>query len=220
MRQAILIVMLAAAPVAAETKVFQAKHRPSASLAGVLGNIQGILINHNREFNTVALNGSPENIKVAEALLEKYDTPRRQAEFLLRVIEAGSGVGADKPGPNDAVELVPAELKSMLKYNRYTLLDSAVLRGMEAEDLRLALANNLNGKLRFNVRESALEMSVDMEGPPGNIKNNNGLDVTHWPRVLSTTATAKSGETVVLGASKMRGGNNALIVLVTAKLLP
>jgi len=217
MRQAILIVMLAAAPVAAETKIFQAKHRPADGLARILGNMSSMSINSSREFNTIGLNGSPESIKVAEALLEKYDTPRRQAEFLLRVIEAGAGV--DKAA-SDAVELVPAELKSMLKYNRYTLLDSAVLRGMEAEDLRLALGNNLNGKLRFNVRESAIEMSVDITGPPTNIKNQGGNDTTHWPNILATTATAKSGETVVLGASKMRGGNNALIVLVTAKLLP
>ncbi len=219
MRQAILIVILAAAPVAAETKIYQAKHRPAESLGRVLGNMGGFFgVSPSREFNTIALNGSPENIKVAEAILEKYDTPRRQAEFLLRVIEAGAGVGADK-GATDAAELVPAELKSMLKYNRYTLLDSAVLRGMEAEDLRLALLN-LNGRVRFNVRESALEMTVEITGPPTNIKNSSGNDTTHWPSVLSTTATAKSGETVVLGASKMRGGNNALIVLVTAKLLP
>ena len=215
MRQVILIVMLAAAPVAAETKIFQAKHRPAPSLSGVLNNMQ-LSVSPSREFNTITLNGTAENIKVAEAILEKYDTPRQQAEFLLRVIEAGAS--PDK-GANDAAELVPAELKSMLKYNRYTLLDSAVLRGMEAEDLRLALLN-LNGRVRFNVRESALEMSVDITGPPTNIKNNQGNDTTHWPSVLSTTATAKSGETVVLGASKMRGGNNALIVLVTAKLLP
>jgi len=215
MRQAILIVILAVTPLGAETKVFQAKHRPAERLRELLGNIP-LQRDASREFNTITLNGSAENIKVAEAILEKYDTPRRQAEFLLRVIEAGAGV--DK-APNDAVDLVPAELKSMLKYNRYTLLDSAVLRGMEAEDLRLALLN-LNGRVRFNVRESALEMSVDITGPPTNIKNNQGNDTTHWPSVLSTTATAKSGETVVLGASKMRGGNNALIVLVTAKLLP
>lgn len=216
MKQAILIVMLAAAPVAAETKVFQAKHRPAQSLGPVLSSMQ-LSVNPSREFNTITLNGSAEIIKVAEAILEQYDTPRRQAEFLLRVIEAGAS--PDK-GANDAAELVPAELKSMLKYNRYTLLDSAILRGMEAEDLRQVLANNLNGRVRFNVRESALEMSVEITGPPTNIKNNQGNDTTHWPNVLQTTATAKSGETVVLGASKMRGGNNALIVLVTAKLLP
>lgn len=215
MRQAILIVMLAAAPVAAETKVFQAKHRPAPSLSGVLTNMQ-LSVSPSREFNTITLNGSAETIKVAEAILEKYDTPRRQAEFLLRVIEAGAGV--DKAA-SDAVELVPAELKSMLKYNRYTLLDSAVLRGMEAENIRIALGGNLGGYLLFKMRDANLETDVQILGPPTNILKD-GNNNTQWPTLLNTTATLKSGETVVLGASKMRGGNNALIVLVTAKLLP
>jgi hypothetical protein len=107
----------------------------------------------------------------------------------------------------------------MLKYTRFTLMDSAVARGMEAEPLRIALGGNLAGKLNYNVRESMVEVSVDITGPPINVKNNAGNDTTHFPSILTTTATVKSGETVVLGASKMRSGTNALIVLLTARLL-
>ena len=61
---------------------------------------------------------------------------------------------------------------------------------------------------------------VGITGPPTNIKNAAGNETTQWPSLLNTVTTVKSGETVVLGASKMRGGTVALIVLLTAKLLP
>jgi hypothetical protein len=213
MRKALILVLLAGRPLAADVKVYKAKHRPADSLHRVIRTAVGGA-DVSPQFNTITLHGSAEAIKAAEAILEQYDTPRRQAEFLLRVIEAGGGA----QGPNDAAELVPAELKSMLKYTRFTLLDSAVVRGMEAESLRLALGGNLSGKLSYTARDSAVE--VDVTGPPMNIKNSAGNDTTHFPSILTTTATVKSGETVVLGASKMRSGSSALIVLLTAKLLP
>jgi len=142
----------------------------------------------------------------------KTKPPRRQAEFVIQVIEASSAQKA----PNDAADRVPAELKTLLRYARYGLLDSAFLRGSEGETHRIALASNLNGELEFRVRagQEPVLMDVDLEvtGP--------AVEKSRGPKLLETTAAVKSGETVVLGASRMRGGENALIVLLTARLLP
>ena len=212
MRKAFLVMMLAAAPLLAEdqTKVFHIKHRPAESLARLLPGGQLRTNFPSRDFNTITLSGSAESVKMAEAIIEQYDTPRRQAEFILRVIEASSTT----QGPNDAVDLVPAELKSLLRYNRYALRDSAVLRGLESEGLRLELASNLLCRMSFRVRDT-IELELLIQGPLQTIK-----DRTFNPELLATTTTVKSGETVVLGASKMQGGSTALIVLLTAKLLP
>jgi len=214
MRKAILLVMLVAAPLAADTKVYRVKHRPAESLARTL-NGAGMRVDASRDFNTITLTGTAEQIKVAEGILEQFDTPRRQAEFVLRVVEASSSA----QGPNDAADLVPSELKSLLRYTRFAQRDSAILRGMEAEQLQIALGGNLNGYLRFTMRDAAMELWVRVNGPPITIKNK-GEDSTHFPTLVETTTPVKSGETVVLGASKMQGGSSALIVLLTAKLLP
>jgi hypothetical protein len=214
MRKAFLLVILVA-PLAADTKVVKVKHRSAESLQRVLAGTP-LSFSFSREFNTITLNGSQEQIKVVEAILEQFDTPRQQAEFLIRVIEASAAA----QGPNDAAEFVPTELKALVKYQRYSLLDSAVARGLEGEGpLRLALASNMSGSLWFSARESMLECRLNITGPPMIIKDK-GNDTSHSPTLLDTTATLKSGETAVLGASKMRGGTNALIVLLTAKLLP
>ena len=140
---------------------------------------------------------------------KKENRPRRQAEISLRIIEASSVPTAK----NDAVTLVPAELKSLLRYSRYGLLDNAYLRGEEREGHRIAVAGNLRGRLRYTVEPNApLRIEFEIDGPPD--------DKGKSTRLLETSTTAKSGETVVLGASRMRGGDNGLIVLVNIKLLP
>jgi hypothetical protein len=138
----------------------------------------------------------------------KERTPRREAEFTLRVIEASSGTGT-----NDAAALVPAELKGILKYDRYTLLDSAVVRGIENKELTITLAGNMQSELEFDFDSQSPAVSVRVE-----VSHRSTLH--HSVTLLETETRVKSGETVVLGASRMRGGGSSLIVLLTAKLLP
>lgn len=219
MRKAILILMLAAAPLAGQewqTKIVHLRHRSAQSMAELLRNISKFNALSNREFNTVTLNGAPESIKTAEAIIEQYDTPARQAELIFRVIEASSA----PEGPNDAADLVPAELKTLLRYSRYKRLDSAIVRGVEGSHLRTTMAGNLRVDFEFRVRPESkpplIDLNLSVSGPPSSL----GEKITQLPALLETSAALKDGETVVLGASKMREGANALIVLVTGKLLP
>jgi hypothetical protein len=142
----------------------------------------------------------------------KSEPIRREAEIMLRLIEASS---AAKPA-NDASQLVPAELKSILNFRSYHLLDSAFIRGQEGRKLEITLADSLKGELRFDVQGDSnaglLRVEVDLLGPPKESGSRS--------RLLETRTTVKSGEAVVLGASRMRSGDKALIVLLTARLLP
>jgi hypothetical protein len=129
--------------------------------------------------------------------------PRRQAEVRLQVIQASSS----EQGPNDAATLVPAELKSLLRYSRYTLLDSAFLRATERTEQRITVAADMLGEVEFEVQiDGQIEVKLELRRATS--------------LLLDTRATVKSGETVVLGASRMRDGSSALIVLLTTKLIP
>src|SRR5712692_7582868 len=185
MRKAIVVFVLAALPVLSAdeqiTKVVQIKHRAAEGLAELL-RVPSTGVSASHDFNTITLTGPAEKVKVAEAVIQQYDTPRHQAEFVIRVIEAGSGgklpgkVVGDKTGvpEGDAADMVPAELKSLLRYGQYTQRDLAVLRGMESEQLRLTLGGNMSGNLNFRVRESQpaplIEARVEIRGPSSIIK--------------------------------------------------
>jgi hypothetical protein len=144
---------------------------------------------------------------------KKNATPRANGEVTLRVVEASSAPNA----ANDAADLVPAELKTLLRFTRYRLLDSAYLRGLEGRGMTVTLAGNLESKVEFTVKSRQpvllLEYVVEVMGPPPDSGKRNTT-------LLETKTTAKAGETVVLGASRMRDSSNALIVLLTGKLLP
>ncbi len=134
--------------------------------------------------------------------------PRPQAEIMLRLVEAG----ADPKTPNDAASLVPAELQKLLTFTRYQLVDSAYIRGEEDESLRIALGGTLQGVVRFDVEGGELRYNVVIYGSQA--------EKSDRPRLLETRTTGKSGETIVLGASRMSSGTKALIVILTGKLLP
>jgi hypothetical protein len=146
----------------------------------------------------------------AEQCSRKLEEPRRQAEITLRLVEAGSAPDM----LDDAASLVPQELKTLLTFGRYHLLDSGFIRGKEKEKLTLTLAGNLTCQVEFKLRnatDSELEYEVRIQSP----KSEKGSA----PRLLETSASGKSGETIVLGASRMRDSPNALIVMLTGKLV-
>ncbi len=227
MKKVFVIVTLAASSLLAqgkyETLVVPLKNRNARSIAEMLPT-HSLTMRISNDFNTITVSGPPEDVRAAEALIKQYDTPLRQAEFVLRVIEASSA--ANKP--DDAADLVPAELKSLLRYTRYGLRDVAILRSMESDpaQARFTLAGGMAGYLYFRVRDAQpkpmLEVNIRMTSSGGTVlKTQGGGESISRPELLATSATVKSGETVVLGASKMiDGGGNALIVLLTAKLLP
>ena len=143
---------------------------------------------------------------VADEKDRKERAPRVEATFSLRLIEASSAA----QGPNDAAALVPAELKNLLRYTRYGLLDSGFVRGLDGRQLQLNLAGNILCQLEFHVSGAGAATTIEVE-----------VELRHDKAVLLETRTrVKSGETTVLGASKMRGGNQALILLLTANLMP
>jgi hypothetical protein len=159
-------------------------------------------------FCQVALGG--QNQKEKEK--DKVRAPRMQAEITLRLVEAGSEAAM----ANDAAALIPQELQKLLTFTRYHLLDSGYIRGVEDEDMSITLGGNLLGKIKYRVRAGVtpaeLEYEVEIQGPRP--------EKGSAQRMLQTSATGKSGETVVLGASRMKESSKALIVLLTGKLLP
>ena len=115
MKRALLMLLLVA-PLAAQfqeptTKVIQVKHRSADALARL---IKAVSASASRDFNTITLVGGEAQMKAAEAIIQEYDTPARQAEFTIRLIEGSSAT----QGSNDAAEFVPSELKSLLRKAR------------------------------------------------------------------------------------------------------
>src|SRR3712207_2715993 len=109
----------------------------------------------------------------------------RDAEVTLRLVEASAS--AQRVG-QDASGLVPAELKGLLRFQHYRLLDFGYLRGRQEETLSIALAVNMFGRIKFRVLEdepTTLWFDVSIMGAP----NGEGKR----PTLLETEGNTKSG---------------------------
>ncbi len=143
------------------------------------------------------------------AMAEK--TVRGEVEFVIRIIESSS----DTSAANDAADLVPEELKSLLRHDRYSEVGIAILRGSEIEFDIGGTRGDIESRIIQQGSESIIECEVEIRGP----ECEDDEQHAHHHTVIETTATVTDGETVVLGASKAAGGSNAMIVLLTAKIV-
>jgi hypothetical protein len=134
-------------------------------------------------------------------------------QFVVRLIEASSDPGA----PNDAADVVPASLKSVLRHNSYSQVGVVILRGRKTEFTLGTLIGEIDAKIVDRGGDKVIEF--DLEIVANRETNEDGEE--EWDRVtvIESSDIAKDGETVVLGASSIKGGGKAMIVLMTPTII-
>jgi len=133
-------------------------------------------------------------------------------QFVVRLIEASSDPGA----PNDAADVVPASLKSVLRHDAYSQIGVVILRGRNTEFTLGTLVGEIDAKIIDRGGDKVIEFDLEIVA---NRKTNH--DGEEWDRttVIESSDIAKDGETVVLGASSIKGGGKAMIVLMTPTII-
>lgn len=153
--------------------------------------------------------------KVAD-LLRQVDVPPRSQTFHIMILEAGMEPLPRVDLPEGAARAL-GESSRLLPYKGYRLLEQGLLTTTE------------RGKIALGDPENGYEAALRIEGGGGGrapllIRS---FEMTrskyeqvgdHQVRrtVIETSFTIDPGETVVLGASHLEGGDQALVVLVTA----
>lgn len=166
--------------------------------------------------------GAATHERIARALAE-MDRPVTQS-FQITLLAAGNKPGAAGPEMAPAVRKAVDGLRGLVPYESYEVLDSLWLRGTPGSFMRGRLVGR-NGvghevMLRFRAlggpdsRDlfvdgfSLNEESARIPAPDGG---------TRGPRrVLDTSFGLKNGQTTVIGTSPLDGGEEALMVLMTA----
>jgi len=153
--------------------------------------------------------------KVAE-LLRQVDLPPHSQTFHLMILAAGMERLPSVDLPEGAARAL-GESSRLLPYKGYRLLEQGLLTTTERG--RIALGDPETGfeaQLRMeggaDPRVPLLIRSFEMTRAKWEQVGENRIRRT----VIETSFTIKPGETVVLGASRLDGGDKALVVLVTA----
>lgn len=130
-----------------------------------------------------------------------------------------------RPALPESAKAALDDLQSFLPFRSYELLDSGLIRTADRSSVSLGGALGYRAELRYRGdRRPATGMHVDFElsrrhsrpstsSPEGSTQEQPDYA---WRTVVSTSFSMEDDETVVVGTSKLDGGDEALIVLLTA----
>jgi hypothetical protein len=155
--------------------------------------------------------------KIAEILARADATPHTQT-FQLVLLVADQQPG-DPPALSKNAQKALDDLRNFLPYKNYHLLDTAWLRTTEVIRARLVGKDGISYSVRLNCRGIGAEEKQELYVRDFEVMEEFSPPVQKAGRaprsVLSTSFGLKVGETLVVGTSKLDGGD-ALVFLLTA----
>jgi hypothetical protein len=145
---------------------------------------------------------APHHERIAE-ILDNHDAPAPTQIFqlfLLRAVEKQLSRPDLTPQAHDALH----DLSSIMPFKGFELVDSAFIRTSHEASTKM---------------QTGFEVSLQYRlGPSPDAPFRIGRFIldTQETRLMDTSFSMKRGETVVVGTSKLNGGEDALVVLLTA----
>jgi hypothetical protein len=209
-------------------KIVEVKYADPDRVANAV-RIFGVNANADQTLHVVAISGSAESVTAAEDAIKKLDVAPITVEMTVYLV---NGVGGPKAGSTDEV---PAELASTVKqlhslfpYKSYRLTDSLVLRAREGRQAGSSgVIPGTNSEYHFNTQRTTVSagtprvihvdnMRLDVSTPRGTDKDGK---VNYRSVGISTDIDAAEGQKIVVGKSNFNGSDDALILVVTAKVV-
>ena len=179
----------------------------------------------------LSVSAPAENIEKVLAVIRELDVKPADVLYTVQLILGSDSDSATDPElQNDPII---KELRKLLRYKGYTLLDSSLIRVVNRERASVVLGP----KAEF---EFALRPDVAGASPVPVIKTELSLrQTTHGVKTTTTsegkeipvqtttsvttpiisTLNIKSGERTVVGVSKLDGGDKGLILIISAKIV-
>jgi hypothetical protein len=203
-------------------RIFPVKYADVEELANVLG-VFGYWVKANRDLHVLAVSAPADVMNAIEDAIKRLDVPGAAAHdidltvyMVLASEQPASGIL-----PPD-LQAVANEMKSVFSYKGFRLLDSILLRtqpGNMAHSAGIVTAGaDSKAQYSFGVRPSAV-----MEDSKGrSIRLNNlslNLHVGGQDAGINTEITVREGQKVVVGKSNMGAADQALILVVSAKVV-
>jgi hypothetical protein len=169
-----------------------------------------------QKLNAMTVTDRPEKLEQVGKVIAAFDTPPRGFTFAVKLVRAR----ADVPAGSIAREIggLGAKLKALFQFNDYALIDSAVLRGVEAGRVQYQFADGYS--VDFTIRNPGAADDLVLApfvlsklwNPPGYAAFVKPLYRASMPVSL--------GQTLVVGASREEKSKSALILILLAQETP
>lgn len=166
-----------------------------------------------QKLNAMTVTDRDENLKTIARVIAEFDSPPRGFTFAIKLVRAR----ADVPAGTMAQEIggLGARLKSMFQFNDYSIIDSAVMQGVEGLPVSYRLGEEYVLTFSIGPAGAGDELLLSPFALSRFKKDEKGRlsPVTLYRAAIPITLN----QTLVVGASKEEGSKNALILILLAQ---
>ncbi len=168
------------------------------------------------KINALTITDRPSALNLISQALSQFDVPPQGYSIAVKLIRAR----ADAPAGDLSREIggIGNKLREVFRFNDYSLIDSTVLGGSEGESVSSLLGNEYRLGFRIEpagqaplIRLARFTLSRERAFPGGR---------KFAIPVYRTTITAGLNQTMVVGASRERASNKALILILLVQEAP
>jgi hypothetical protein len=174
----------------------------------------------------MVISDRPENIEKALQVIKQMDIKPADILFTVQLV---LGAETGEPGKESMTnDPIIRELKNLLKYKAYTLLDASLVRAMDDENSEVRLGEKADFELRLrpkvikDEKTSLIQTAVRLRqiriaGMPPNATSAKPEYIT--TDLIGTTLNIKPGDKTVVGVSKLDGDGKGLILIISGKIV-
>lgn len=168
----------------------------------------------------------PENIARVLQAIEQIDVKPADLLFTIQlVLGSETEEKGGEPVPNDPII---RELRNLLKYKNYSLLDTSLMRAMDNTDSEVRMGEKadfefwIKPKVIRDEKATLIQMEVRLRriaiaGVPPNATSSKVEYIT--TDLIGTTLNVKPGDKTVVGVSKLDGSGKGLILIISGKIV-
>jgi hypothetical protein len=220
-----------------EQRIFQIKYASARDIANLAGSlVGGASVNINDRLNVIAISAPAGTMKVYEDMIKRLDVPPRNVELTVYYLVASNN--ANMGGPSVPAELQPVvkQVQSVFNYKQFALMDTASARARTGQGVNTegivrevpGIENRSGMQALSYLRIRSVTVSPDDTAPVVRI---DGLGVGvrlpamvagKWDYLnasVNTEIDVRAGQKVVVGKSNMNAPDQALVLVLTAKVV-
>ncbi len=175
-----------------------------------LGRIQG---NPNLP-NIMTISDAPENVEKILAAIRELDVKPPDVLYTIQLVLGSETEAATDPDLQG--DPIIKELRKLLRFKGYTLLDSTLMRTVTNRDALVQFGPKAEFELYLrpdvagDVKAAAIETQVRLTQTQSKAEKT---------LLLSSTLNIKSGDRTVVGVSKLDGGDKGLILIISGRVV-
>ncbi len=185
-------------------------------------------INPNPESGLITVSDLPENVDRILSVIREFDVKPADIQFTVQLVLGSAGPDEKT---DDAIRDDPVirELRQLIKLKSFSLLDTSYVRALDRQSSQVTMGRSADLRLDLVpkcIKEDKEDL-IQVEATLYKLGLPTLMPTPQGPQNLSPASktlvnsnfTLRSGEKTVVGVSRMEGGDKALILIISGKIL-